>query len=154
MSFYDSVPFTPESSVGYLLRRFQQAQAAALEHIFAAEGITMVQWSALVFIYLRGTTTGIEVARDLSYDKGAVTRLLDTLEAKALLTRTRNTDDRRCVDLELTDAGRDVAMRCKEQVTARWNAWLADWPDTEVCQLLDSLVRLRTRIEADLEAGA
>lgn len=150
MSFYDSVPFTPESSIGYLSRRFYQAQVAALEPIFAAEGISMTHWSALVFIYVRGTTTGIEVARDLAYDKGAVTRLLDVLEAKGLLTRTRDTDDRRCVNLTLTDKGREVGLRCKEQVTALWNSWLADWDPADVHHLLQSLGRLRNRIEADL----
>jgi DNA-binding MarR family transcriptional regulator len=154
MSFYDSVPFSPESSIGYLSRRFYQAQVAALEPIFAAEGISMTHWSALVFIYVRGTTTGIEVARDLAYDKGAVTRLLDTLEAKGLLTRTRNTDDRRCVDVTLTDKGREIGLRCKAQVTARWNSWLEDWDPTDVHHLLQSLGRLRMRIEADLMESA
>jgi DNA-binding MarR family transcriptional regulator len=154
MSFYDSVPFLPESSVGYLSRRFHQTQVAALEPIFAVEGITMTHWSALVFIMTRGTTTGIEVARDLSYDKGAVTRLLDTLEARGLLTRTRDTDDRRCVNLALTDEGRTVALRCKEQVTGRWNTWLEDWPAEDVHQLIAWLNRLRGRIEADLETAA
>ena len=154
MSFYDTVPFGPESSVGYLSRRFYQAQVAALDPIFAAEGISMTHWSALVFIYVRGTTTGIEVARDLAYDKGAVTRLLDTLEGKGLLTRTRDTADRRCVNLHLTELGREVAMRCKDQVTARWNAWLDGWAPDDVHRLLADLVRLRTRIEADLETAA
>lgn len=154
MPFYDTVPFTPESSVGYLLRRLQQVMAAALEPIFTAEGLTMTHWSALVFIYLRGTTTGIEVARDLSYDKGAVTRLLDTLEERGLLTRTRDTADRRCVNLTLTEEGREVAMKCKEAVTARWNVWLDDWPAEEVHQLMSWLIKLRTRIETDLLEAA
>ena len=154
MSFYDTVPFSPESSIGYLSRRFYQAQVAALEPIFTAEGITMTHWSALVFVMTRGTTTGIEVARDLAYDKGAVTRLLDTLEARRLITRTRDTADRRCVNLALTEEGRTVALRCKEQVTARWNAWLEEWAPDDVHQLLGWLVQLRTRIEADLETAA
>jgi DNA-binding MarR family transcriptional regulator len=154
MAFYDTVPFLPESSIGYLSRRFTQAQAAALEPIFAAEGITMVHWSALIRIHFQGTTTGIEVARDLAYDKGAVTRLLDMLEARGLLTRTRDTDDRRCVNLTLTDAGREVAERCRAQVTQRWNAWLDDWQPAEVHQLIATLNRLRTRIEQDLETAA
>lgn len=154
MAFYDTVPFAPESSVGYLSRRFHQLQVAALEPIFVAEGITMTHWSALVFIYLRGTTTGIEVARDLSYDKGAVTRLLDTLEARGLLTRTRDTDDRRCVNLTLTPAGIAVAERCRDRVTARWNTWLEGWEEADVHQLIAWLNRLRTRIARDLEPTA
>ena len=38
-----------------------------------------------------------------------MTRLLDRLEAKGLLQRVRSSQDRRVVNLELTEAGREIA---------------------------------------------
>lgn len=154
MAFYDRIPFTPESSVGYLTRRFYQTQVAALDPIFAAEGITITHWSALVYVYVRGTTNGAEIARDLFYDKGAMTRLLEVLDQRGLITRERNGGDRRCVDVALTDAGRALAERCRDRVTERWNDWLEGWPDEDVHQLLAWLERLRVRIERDLVGAA
>ncbi|WP_375394894.1 hypothetical protein [uncultured Sphingomonas sp.] len=43
------------------------------------------------------------------------------------MERTRSADDRRIVFLRLTEAGTAVAERCRQGVTRRWNAWLADW---------------------------
>ena len=40
---------------------------------------------------------------------GATTRLLDRIEAKGLCRRVRSQEDRRVVNIELTDAGRDIA---------------------------------------------
>lgn len=154
MAFYDHVPFTPESSVGYITRRFYQTQVAALEPIFAAEGLTLTHWSSLVYVYVHGATTGAEIARDLFYDKGAMTRLLEQLDQRGLIVRQRDEGDRRCVNVSLTDEGRALAERCRDKVTEKWNGWLEGWADDDVHQLLAWLNKLRVRIEADLaEAG-
>ncbi|GFO62629.1 MarR family transcriptional regulator [Geomonas paludis] len=43
-----------------------------------------------------------------------VVGILDRLEAKRLVTRTRSQQDRRAVDVELTGAGREVVARAPE----------------------------------------
>jgi DNA-binding MarR family transcriptional regulator len=43
-----------------------------------------------------------------------MTRTLDKLETLGMLTRTRSADDRRVVNLELTETGREVALRIAE----------------------------------------
>jgi len=52
-----------------------------------------------------------EVARETGTDTGAVTRMLDRLEAKDLVERTRNSQDRRVFNIELTDTGRLVTQK-------------------------------------------
>ncbi|SEI66743.1 MarR family winged helix-turn-helix transcriptional regulator [Paraburkholderia diazotrophica] len=56
-------------------------------------------------------TTPAMLSRHLGIDTGLMTRMLDKLEALRMLTRSRSIDDRRVVNLELTDAGREVALR-------------------------------------------
>lgn len=149
MAYYDAVPFLPESSVGYLVRRLHQQSALALEPVFAREGVTMTQWSALVSIMLQRATTCIDLARDLAHDKGAMTRLLDQLEARGFVERERSGDDRRFVQIEITDEGRAVAQRCRDRVAGCWNRWLEDLPRDEVDRTITALRHLSRVIASD-----
>ncbi len=147
MAFYDSIPFEPESSIGYQVKRVHQAMQAALEPGFASEGLTQAQWSSLVSIHFDRGRTCAELARDLAHDKGAMTRLMDVMADKGWVTRVRDDDDRRHVIIALTDEGRAVAERCRKRVENCWNLWVAEWDDADVHRLLGDLKRLRTAIE-------
>lgn len=148
MGFYSTTDFQPDSSVGYLARRVHQLTQAGLEPVFAAEGLTNIQWQALISIYFNRGETCAALARDLSYDKGATTRLLDVLEAKGWATRERGRDDRRLVGLTLTQAGEEVTQHVRVRVIEAWNGWLRDWPDADVEGALATLQRLRDTLTA------
>lgn len=148
MSFYESSSFRPEQSIGYLVRMINQAAGSRLEPALAAEGLSYTQWQVLVSIYFDRGTTCAALARDLSHDKGAMTRLVDGLEERGLVKRERNAGDRRVLDLALTEAGRDAAQRGRERTLECWNGWLDGWDRAEVESLIAMLQRLRTTIEA------
>lgn len=152
MSFYDESDFTPDQSIGYLVRRVHQLAGAALEPIFAAEGLTGTQWSALVSIAFGRVATAAGLARDLGHDKGAMTRLVDAIEERGWVRRERAPDDRRCIRLALTEEGVAVAMRSKARVIACWNEWLADWPEEDARMLIALLAKLRATLSAEADA--
>lgn len=154
MPIYSSQNFDPERSLGYLARRIHQIGSVALEPVFAAEGLTGPQWSTLVAILLKAGTTCAEIARDIGYDKGAMTRLVDTLESNGLVTRERGTEDRRVVRLALTDDGTAVALRCRARVIACWNEWLQDWDEGEVLAMIAMMQKLRNTLVARTADGA
>ena len=143
MGFYSATDFQPDSSVGYLARRVHQLAQIGLEPVFAREGLTNIQWHALISIYFARGTTPIELARDLSYDKGATTRLLDTLETRGWVVRDRATGDRRSISLALTAAGEEVTQRTRLKLIDAWNGWLRDWPHDDVAAAVTTLQRLR-----------
>lgn len=148
MRFYSAETFGPEVSVGYLVRRVHQLGQDRLAPLFAAEGLTGTQWSALVAVW-HGRTTCADVARELAYDKGATTRLMDTLEAKGWLERDRDRDDRRQINLRLTAEGERVALLCRDHVIDCWNGLLDDWQPEEVTRLIAMLGRLRDTLEQE-----
>lgn len=150
MPFYTEAAFAPDVSIGYLIRRVHLMGVAALEPIFAAEGLTSTQWQALVAIWFGRGETAADLARDLGHDKGAMTRLVDVLEARGWVVRERTAADRRCVRLNLTEEGAAVALRCKRQVVRCWNDWLADWSDEEA----ETLIRLLQKARATLAGAA
>jgi len=55
-----------------------------------------------------------EVARRMYLHPATVVGILDRLEARELVTRTRSTEDRRVVEIKLTDKGRDMVAQSPE----------------------------------------
>ena len=154
MTFYEPANYTPERSLGYLMRVINQAALGRLEPAIATEGMTNTQWQVLVSLYFDRGATCAALARDLAHDKGAMTRLIDGLEERGLVSRERDTGDRRVVKLTVTPAGRDAAERGRGHHIACWNGWLKDWDRGEVERLIAMLTRLRADIDASPEACA
>jgi DNA-binding MarR family transcriptional regulator len=154
MAIYTPQYFEPDCSLGYLARRVHQIGAGALEPVFAAEGITGPQWSALASIWFKRGATSAELARDMAHDKGAMTRLVDSLEAKGWVTRERCTDDRRVVNLTLTPEGEAVAIRVRLSVIDCWNRWLSDWDEDEVTTMISMMQKLRDTLLIKTAGGA
>jgi len=147
---YSHEEFNPDVSVGYLTKRIYQAALVGLEPIFAAEGITHLQWSALVSIWYERGLTCRALAHDLGHDKGATTRLVDSLEERGFIARDRDESDRRVINLVLSEEGQQVAHRCMRGVVNLWNGWLADWTPEDAARFIAYLQRLRTSLEASV----
>ena len=143
MAFYSDSDFVPDRSLGYLARRIFQMSSSGLEALFEPEGITLTQWSALVSIFFDRGNTCAELARDIAHDKGATTRLVDTLVERGWVERRRDGDDRRVINLSLTPDGEEVARRCRHKVIDCWNHWLDGWESDDIGQLVRLLQRLR-----------
>ena len=148
VSFYDSTNFFPDTSAGYLIRVCNQLGLSHLDQAFAAEGVTTVQWSALIGIHQGRAPTCAALARDMAHDKGAMTRMIDALEAKGLVARTRDADDRRIGNLTLTQEGEAAAMRCRQRAIDCWNDLFAEWPHDEINTFIAQLQRLRRPLES------
>lgn len=147
ISLYTDSDFVPDISIGWLCKRVAQLSAAGLEPVFAREGLTNIQWHALTSIYFGRAATSAALARDLAYDKGATTRLIDQLEARGWVTRHREHDDRRLIALKLTGEGEALAQRCRRLIIDTWNDWLTDWDDADAAQAVAILQRLRATLE-------
>lgn len=76
-----------------------------------------------------------EVCRQMRYDTGSMTRLLDQLENKGLIKRSRSLEDRRVVQLSLTTAGEDAYEALLPRVLAQLNAALEGFSRDEVTEL-------------------
>ena len=147
MPFYTKTAFTPECSLGYQARRIHQLGQGLTEPIFADEGLSGTQWSALMSIWTGRATTCADLSRDLSHDKGATTRLVDTMEQNGWVTRSRAADDRRVLILELTAAGEAVANRCRDRVIEYWNSLLTGWDRAEIETLIGLMQKLRITLD-------
>ncbi|TCP09588.1 MarR family winged helix-turn-helix transcriptional regulator [Caldimonas thermodepolymerans] len=107
--FYSPGTYGQEDSVGFLMKRALGLVLQETDRRLAPHGLTNAQWGPLFKIRKLGTTTVAELARQMNMDAGAMTRMLDRLEAKELCRRVRSTTDRRVVRIELTPEGERIA---------------------------------------------
>jgi DNA-binding MarR family transcriptional regulator len=140
--FYTGDRWSAEESIGYLLRTTLSTIMRAAETEMRPHGLTSVQWAPLMIISRGGNPTAASLARDLNTDTGAMTRMLDRLEAKGLLTRSRSATDRRVVVLTLTDQGRDLTTLIPHHLARVYNNFLAGFSPDEFTQLKALLRRI------------
>src|ERR1051326_1008350 len=106
MKHYAAATFKGGGSIGYLLKRahgllLDRAEAAFLDH-----DLNFTQWIVLLRLRDGLGASAAELCRDFRHDSGAFTRLLDQLEKRGLIERSRSKKDRRVVELSLTRAGK------------------------------------------------
>jgi DNA-binding MarR family transcriptional regulator len=138
--FYCTGDYVPEDSIGYLMRRILTMVTQEIERQFEASDLTNAQWFPLFKLFLGKASTVAELARECQLDAGAMTRLLDRLEAKGLCRRVRSMEDRRVVHIELTEAGREAARGIPAVLCRVQNAHLAGF-SVEEFQTLKGLLR-------------
>ena len=140
--FYRAEGYHSQCSVGYLMRRIISMLSHEIERELEPTGLTNAQWVPLVKMHLGKASTVAELARECDLDAGSMTRLLDRLEAKQLCRRVRSTDDRRVVNMELTDAGRSAAQGIPVVLSRVQNAYLAGFTHDEWHTLQGFLQRI------------
>ena len=146
--FYRAEGYRSEESIGYLMRRILSAVAHGVELQMCDSGPTFPQWIPLHKVHQGMATTVAELARECQLDTGAMTRLLDRLEAKGLCRRVRSLEDRRVVHIELTDEGRAAAEQVPHILSRIQNEYLAGFTEAEWIQLKGYLQRIFDNTQA------
>ena len=157
VDFYREESYGNVESVGYMMRRIVTMVGQQVERQLEVSDLTNAQWVPLFKLHIGCATTVAELARECELDAGAMTRLLDRIEAKGLCKRVRSSQDRRVVNLELTPAGHDAAKTIPAVLSRVQNANLAGFSATEFVLLNDFLSRIMQNalaIEANVSATA
>lgn len=130
-SFYCASGYQPEESLGYLMRQILNALGREVEQQLAHTGLTNAQWIPLFKLYIGRATTAAELARECDLDAGAMTRMLDRLEAKGLCRRERSAADRRVITITLSEAGLEAASEIPKVLSRVQNANLDGFSEQE-----------------------
>ena len=125
------------------------AQSAMLQDQIKGE-LSLRQLSALYIIEHEPTTPG-QLARRLMVTPAVVTGLIDRLERRGFVRRESESDDRRRIHLELTEAGREAGASVRHELAGYFSSALGALDDQERDQLsagLDVLVKVISNLEA------
>ncbi len=71
-------------------------------------GLGLQEYRVLRCLHLNGTCTMTEASRTVLMSPGGLTPLIDSLEKRGLVVRTRSKEDRRVVNLSITDKGEEL----------------------------------------------
>jgi DNA-binding MarR family transcriptional regulator len=151
-TFYKADTYRALDSVGYLIKQVGVSVTQHVDRELTEHGLSDAQWKPLFMLVQQRASTVAELARECGMDPGAMTRLLDRLEAKALVQRVRCTDDRRVVRLAITPAGREAVAGVPEVLAGVVNAHLAGFTRDE-WQTLKGLLRRMVDNAESLRGG-
>ena len=151
--FYALDTFEPQRSIGYLIKRITKASSSEIDRRFVGRELNMTHWIALSMLRHDIVDNCAGLSRQLGHNSGATTRLIDQLEARGLVERQREHDDRRIVSLEVTDAGVEQLQAMTPLLLGVWNEALSGFDKAEVETLISLLSRLVLALEAK-EAAA
>lgn len=129
------------SALGLLFRQVRDAMWARMERELAAAGheLTFSQFITIKQL-AAGSASVTDLARAADLNPGAMTRLLDKLEARGLLTRVADPHDRRALHIHLTEAGRDMWRdidQCGARVRERALRGMDEATRTQLTRLLE-----------------
>ncbi len=137
---YELRSFHSRDSVGALIGRVRKALVREFDREIAPLGLNTVQALVVILLAEGVTVTAADLCRELSHDAGALTRIVDKLEAGGLVRRVRRERDRRAADLELTKEGRRVHGEVRRAQVEVLNRMLRGFSRAEA-RTLESLLK-------------
>jgi DNA-binding MarR family transcriptional regulator len=143
-----------ETSLGYYLTKARNVLVERTDRAVKPLGLTAQQIGVIVALSAGRASTPFELSRVMSYDSGSMTRLLDRLEKKGFVSRSRSAEDRRVIKLELTVQGHEAARQLPGIGAAVLNEQLRAFSAAEHETLIGLLARfIANGIGADQSAG-
>ncbi len=108
-------------------------------------GITMQQYNVLRILRGAGTEAlpTLEIRSRMIEQTPGITRLLDRLQKRELVTRKRCKDDRRQVLCRISPEGKRLVDRLDEPINAVYDELLGHVPDHEVKAMVRAMDKLR-----------
>jgi DNA-binding MarR family transcriptional regulator len=125
-----------------------------LENLFTERGFSFIHYAILTWVRDGIAVNPKDICIQYRHDSGALTRVIDQLEERGLLARVRRGNDRRKVELELTDEGRRTVESLIPLVVDKLNLALVDFSRDEVAEFKRLLVKLNSRLTTTLDPKA
>jgi DNA-binding MarR family transcriptional regulator len=148
---YHVSTYKTQDSIGYLVKRTHSLMVDAMEPAFEARGFTFLQYVILSWLRDGIAVNPKDIAARYGHDSGALTRVIDQMAERGLLERTRRDRDRRKVELQLTQAGRETIAELVPLIVEKLNLALSDFSSAEVHEFQRLLVKLNTTLESTVK---
>ena len=134
-----------QEEVVLALQRTADLAAAPMNEVLRAENLSMSQYNVLRI--LRGAgQEGLpcgEISERMVRRDPDLTRLLDRMEARGVVTRARGTADRRVVNAYITEEGLELLQSLDSQVETILKQTLSHMPVQRLRTLLELLEEVR-----------
>lgn len=143
-------PFRSRTQEAFLsLLRTADVAKRCFVDLFETEGVTFQQYNVLRILRgagERGLPT-LEIGERMIERQPGVTRIIDRLEKKALVTRDRGVEDRRRVWCRITPEGLELLARLDGPVDDTDRSIFAGLNEAEIDHLLELLDGMRATVQ-------
>jgi DNA-binding MarR family transcriptional regulator len=131
------------------LRKVIRAIDLHSKHLSKTSGLTSPQLLIMLEIDKASGVNSSQVAKSVNLSAATVTNILDRLENKGLISRVRNTQDKRKVSLYLTEDGKALLLNAPQALQEHFIDNFANLAQWEQSQLLSSMERLAGMMDAN-----
>jgi DNA-binding MarR family transcriptional regulator len=102
----------------YMLKQVELAVRARIDEIARPVGLTAAQYTALTVLERHTDMSSAQLARNSFVTAQSMADMITALEGRRLIERHRDKSDRRRLVVALTDEGRTLLDRCRDDVDA------------------------------------
>jgi MarR family transcriptional regulator, organic hydroperoxide resistance regulator len=141
--------YPPDQSVGYLMRETHRAFLRALGARISRHGVSIGMWYFLRALWEEDGLTQRELSRRVSMMEPTTATALESMERRGLISRTRNAEDRRKINIRLTDRGRRLREVLLPYAMEVNQVALAGTPARQIPLLRRQLGRIKRNLDAD-----
>ena len=126
----------------WLIRRLIQADELYTKELNRTYFVSASQLACLMALYEKGSLSPSRIAAEIMVKSSTVTGIIDRLEQKGLVLRSRTAKDRRIITVELTEKGREMAVNAPPPLQKQIIEGLESLPDHEIDEIVQGLSRL------------
>jgi DNA-binding MarR family transcriptional regulator len=138
----------------HAIRKIIRAVDLDSRQLAAQHKITTPQLLSLMAMVEKQPTTSIELAKRMHVDASTLVGIMDRLEAKGLIKRERDAEDRRKIWIRVTEAGQTLVAKTPFPLQYSLDRALKQLSSKERTQIADSLDRLVELVAApDIDAS-
>lgn len=119
---------------GYWINRARASMHQAFEKRLEHYDLTIAQWCVILALYAEEANTISTLAEYVNVDKGSISRVVEKLVQKGLVSHVKG-KDRRSGKVGLTESGRDLAPKLIDEGKQNEACFLEDFSSAEVAEL-------------------
>lgn len=131
----------------FSIRRLIQARELYTKELNRAYQVSASQLNCILTLYENGPLPPSRIAKDMMVKSSTVTGVVDRLEQKGLVRRTRNSPDRRVINVELTEAGIRLAENAPPPIQQKIIDGLSTLTERQVNRIVKALQMLTSMLD-------
>lgn len=137
------------------MRRILRVTELNARDLARKSDLTTSQLLVLGYLEENGASLPSAIAKSIDLKQATVTVLVNKLENAGLVTRRRDTEDRRRVWVELTDAGHAARQNSPDLLQSRFEQGFDKLEEWEQAMIIATLERVASLLDAsEVEAAA
>lgn len=113
-----------------------------MQTYFKQYNLTNAQGQVLQILHRRGTLSLVEISRAVDAKPSSMSGLIDRLVKADMVTRNRNEQDRRVIQIALSDKGKQIFSDIPFTQVQYYRTYLEKLSEEEFSQLSDNLQKL------------